>query len=124
MKRDLLVLKNISFEYEPGKEILSEINLSLKRRGNHWYFRPLWNRKKFFTEIDHGLRKTQNWRDFYNDETLCGEKIFVPPNKKGIGLVLQEKALFPHLNSLENVKFGLRGSKASKEEQAIKFQSY
>ena len=30
MKRDLLVLKNISFEYEPGKEILSEINLSLK----------------------------------------------------------------------------------------------
>ena len=30
MKRDLLVLKNVSFEYESDKEILSEINLSLK----------------------------------------------------------------------------------------------
>jgi len=32
----------------------------------------------------------------------------LPPEKRGIGFVFQDYALFPHLNVLENVKFGLR----------------
>ena len=121
MKRDLLVLKNISFEYEPGKEILSEINLSLKEGEIIGILGPSGIGKSSLLRLITGLEKPKTGEIFYNNETLCGEKIFVPPNKRGIGLVLQEKALFPHLNSLENVKFGLRGSKASKEAQAIKF---
>ncbi len=32
----------------------------------------------------------------------------LPPESRGIGFVFQDYALFPHLNVLENVKFGLR----------------
>lgn len=32
----------------------------------------------------------------------------VPPEKRGIGVVLQSLALFPHMTALENVRFGLR----------------
>jgi iron(III) transport system ATP-binding protein len=33
----------------------------------------------------------------------------LPPEKRGIGFVFQDYALFPHLSVLENVRFGLRG---------------
>jgi putative spermidine/putrescine transport system ATP-binding protein len=39
-----------------------------------------------------------------------------PANKRGIGLVFQSYALFPHLSAFENVAFGLRLKKLPKDE--------
>jgi len=36
------------------------------------------------------------------------EGIFVPPGKRGIGLVFQSYALWPHMNVFQNVAFGLQ----------------
>lgn len=49
--------------------------------------------------------------------TLDGRDITkVAPNKRGIGLVFQSYALFPHLSVFENVAFGLRLQKVAKDE--------
>ena len=44
----------------------------------------------------------------YGDRVLCGNGSHVAAEKRGIGLVFQDYALFPHLSVLENVKFGIR----------------
>ena len=40
----------------------------------------------------------------------------VPPNKRGISMVFQSYALFPHMNIWENIAYGLRVAKLSQEE--------
>lgn len=40
----------------------------------------------------------------------------VPPNKRGVGLVFQGTAIFPHMTVFDNIAFGLRMRKFSKHE--------
>jgi iron(III) transport system ATP-binding protein len=43
-----------------------------------------------------------------NDEIVSGPGVHVKPERRGIGLMFQDFALFPHLSLLRNVMFGLR----------------
>jgi iron(III) transport system ATP-binding protein len=47
-------------------------------------------------------------RILVNDREVSGEAAFLPPERRGIGLMFQEFALFPHLSNLANVMFGLK----------------
>lgn len=42
------------------------------------------------------------------DRLLSAPGVFVPPEERGIGLVFQDFALFPHLTATENIAFGLK----------------
>ncbi|MGV8855526.1 MAG: ABC transporter ATP-binding protein [Devosia sp.] len=43
-----------------------------------------------------------------NGETVSAPGLTTPPDRRGIGLMFQDFALFPHLTVLQNVVFGLR----------------
>ena len=47
----------------------------------------------------------------------------VPPNKRGISMVFQSYALFPHLNVWENVAYGLKVAKVPNDEMIRRTES-
>lgn len=44
------------------------------------------------------------------DVEVLGPKTNIPPEKRRVGMVFQEYALFPHISVAENVGYGVRGS--------------
>lgn len=61
-----------------------------------------------------GLERPDSGQIDLNGRVVASGAGFVPPEERGVGMVFQDHALFPHLNVFENIAFGLRG-KSSQE---------
>src|SRR5690606_15756427 len=55
-----------------------------------------------------GFESLDSGRVLSQGRLLTGPGVDVPPHERGIGLVFQDLALFPHLTVLGNVEFGLQ----------------
>ncbi len=65
--------------------------------------------KTTLLRITAGIEKPSAGRMLINANEMAGPNRFVPPEQRGVGLMFQDFALFPHLTILDNVAFGLKG---------------
>lgn len=68
--------------------------------------------------IEHSTAGTISINDQVMDSV--GHGCFIPPEKRGIGLVFQSYALWPHMTVEENVEFGLKLKKMPKQARAAR----
>ncbi len=68
-----------------------------------------------------GIEKPTSGRVLINDREVAGPERFVPPERRNVGLMFQDFALFPHLSILDNVAFGLGAlpREAARREAAV-----
>lgn len=103
MSDDFLTLENLTLGYG-GTIAVDRLNLSMKQGELVALLGPSGCGKTTTMRAVAGLLQPVSGRI-----TLDGRDITrTPPNKRGIGLVFQSYALFPHLSVFENVAFGLR----------------
>ncbi len=55
-----------------------------------------------------GFERADQGQVFLRGSITANSRHWTPPEKRGVGMVFQDYALFPHLSVLENVAFGLR----------------
>jgi len=77
--------------------------------------------KSTLLRVAAGVERLSSGRILLDGQEFAGPDNFVPPEKRGIGLMFQDFALFPHLSLLDNVAFGLKSltrSEAKREARA------
>ncbi|MEL7049139.1 MAG: ATP-binding cassette domain-containing protein, partial [Pseudomonadota bacterium] len=63
--------------------------------------------KTTLLRIASGIERPTSGRMLINDREVAGPGVFVEPEKRSVGLMFQDFALFPHLTILDNITFGL-----------------
>ncbi len=95
-------LKNISFEAQTGS-FFSIVG-------------PTGSGKSTLLKAIAGIAAIDKGEVFLGEDKITN----MPPEKRGVGFVFQDSALFPHLNVFENVAFGLRVRKEKNVEEKVK----
>jgi iron(III) transport system ATP-binding protein len=63
-----------------------------------------------------GFERPTSGAIMIDEKVMSSDKEFVPPEKRGIGMVFQSYAVWPHMNVFKNVAYPLKIRKLPKEE--------
>ena len=102
-----LAFERISHAYANGSETLNDVSFSAEPGEVLCLLGPSGSGKTTLLRMAAGIEPQTSGRVLLNDREIAGPSVFLPPEKRSIGLVFQDFALFPHLTILDNVRFGL-----------------
>lgn len=111
MEKNIIIdLKDISVSFD-GEPVLNNINLYIRDNEFITLLGPSGCGKTTTLRIIGGFLKPDTGRVIFNGEDITN----LPPNKRQLNTVFQNYALFPNLTIAENIAFGLKIKKKSKD---------
>ncbi|MEM6464086.1 MAG: ABC transporter ATP-binding protein [Pseudomonadota bacterium] len=113
-----LVFDDISHDYQ-GHVALEDITLRAAPGEVLCLIGPSGSGKTTLLRLAAGLEAPSRGRILLNQLEIAGLGTFVPPERRGVGLMFQDFALFPHMNVIDNVRFGLAGRAGDKDEAML-----
>ena len=108
MSNLILEIKNLSHSYSETNQVIQNINLEIEKSDRVAILGPSGCGKSTLLRLIAGLEKPNLGQIFIDGTVVSTEKFIEPPEKRKIGLVVQEKALFPHLSVYDNIGFGIK----------------
>ncbi|MBO1265422.1 ABC transporter ATP-binding protein [Proteiniclasticum sp. SCR006] len=117
----MIKLSNVSYQYDNSKtETLKDINLELERGEVLAIVGPSGGGKSTLLRVIAGLEKPKAGEMFLGSECIYGNGVFVKPEDRGIGMLFQDYALFPHMTVAKNIEYGLIGMKSRERKKRMK----
>ena len=115
----ILELKNIKHSFTRDNEVLKDVSLQVNRGEIITILGPSGCGKTTLLRIIAGLEEQSAGTVSIDNEIVSGHLNHVNTEERNIGLVVQERALFPHLSIENNVKFGIKGTNKNNTERAM-----
>ena len=102
-----LEVKNLVKYYKKGSLIIKGLDFSIKKGEIISFIGESGSGKTTFLKCISGLEDINSGKIILNGVVLNSEKKFVEPQKRKVGFIFQDYALFPHLNLKENITLNL-----------------
>ncbi len=103
----LLQVKNIEKSFEKDVPVVRKTSFEVKENEIFALLGPSGCGKTTTLRLISGFEKLDKGEVFLEDNLLSSKSKHIAPQKRGIGFVFQDYALFPHMSALDNVAFGL-----------------
>lgn len=117
----MIELRDVWFKYDnANNEILKGVSLSVARGEVMAIVGPSGGGKSTLLRVIAGLEKPSKGTMTMDGEAVFGNHLFVNPDKRGVGMVFQDYALFPHMTVEKNIEYGL--FKLSNKEKKMRIR--
>lgn len=74
--------------------------------------------KSTLLQLVAGLSQPDGGEIRLNDRIIASERVMVPPEKRGLNMVFQDYALWPHMSVFDNIAYGLKRMRLSRPDIA------
>jgi len=102
-----LEIKQLSAGYD-GQKVIREISLDIQEGETGCIFGASGSGKTTLLRALAGFEPLMEGQILLNGKKISDSKSSLPPEKRNMGIVFQDFALFPHLTVENNILFGLR----------------
>lgn len=115
-----ITLTGVSKSYESGPAAVSDLDLTVPDGSFTCLLGPSGCGKTTTLRMVAGLEHPTGGEIAVGERVLDSVErgVYVPPERRGMGLVFQNYALWPHLNVARNVEFGLRVQRVPAAERS------
>ncbi len=117
---NILQLQNLGKRYKGSENwAVKNFNLQVRKGGINALLGESGCGKTTLLRLIAGFEVPSAGSVILNGQKVAGEDVFVSPQKRKVGIVFQDYALFPHQTIWENIMFGLfQSDKKSAREKA------
>lgn len=114
-------IKNLSFKYDNSKNnVLDNFSLEIAQGDIVAILGQSGCGKSTLLRLISGLEAPSNGEISINGKVMVNDRIFIQPEHRGVGMLFQDYALFPHMSVVENIGFGLHKLNKSDKKERIK----
>jgi len=115
----IIKLENISYSY-PEEIVLEKLSLEIEKNKITYLLGDSGSGKTTILRLIAGLEIPREGKIFIENKVVSkANLLIIPPEKRKIGYIFQNLALWPHFTVFKNIAFGLKNRNTSNIEKTV-----